>query len=107
VTVYDVGEVCSISPSKRGLLSMWLTTDGGMPPPLLPPQPARDSSAQTTPITADLHVIGQHDGALPAGGLGELREISKAFGLSIVHLPMADQRHWRQRVSPPLPGGLP
>src|SRR5262252_3693319 len=57
--MYEAGEICSISPSKLGLLRMWVTIPGGTPPvDVPPPQPATASSAQTMlVVTPKLRVM--------------------------------------------------
>src|SRR5262249_51044741 len=99
--MYDVAEVCSISPSNRGSLRMRVTTDDGIPPPS-PPQLPRHSSAQTTLTAAPtLMSFTNVRVCCSLDVLARLRGISKAFELSIAHLPVASQGHERRRVGPP------
>src|SRR5215469_12488763 len=82
--MYDVAESCSISPSKRGLLRMWVTIGGGIPPAPLLLQPARLSSAQTTPITTPTRWSFTRKAVrCPLGVPAGFRGISKALALSI------------------------
>ena len=69
---------------------MWVTTGAGIPPPVLPPQPQRHSSAQTTLIATPRCTSSTSKAVRCLLDVsGRLRGISKAFALSIAYLPMA------------------